>query len=881
MFSRKLMLAALLTLISTVMAVAPATGQGDIVLTMAVSPFVENLIDDAILERFEAANPGVDVVLRTTSVPGYSPNNVEEYLDNTEEFVTQGDVLFISAGNITPETTRTGYFLDLSPLINTDISLDVNDFYPEMWQSYQWDGGIWAMPVSGDLVSLIYNPAAFDEAGLPYPDEFWTLVEFEEALRALSEYDDAGNIERSAFLDAGNAGALIPMSLAGQPVFDPMGFEAAPRFDNPTLINALDEWKRLRDDGLFINPQGEDGDVDFNEIPLIAAQTLFTTLPTVTVDFQIAPLPGGNSAMNVAGLAVSAGTEYPELAYELIKFFTSTPEAANTFFSALPARRSMVGVEGDESLGNQILSFIAGTDTDNIPILEGLMPNSFTVAEQLYISYINRAFSKMNSDGLDAQAALQEVEIEALDSIQLAQERVGTFEISVQTPEVATVTGDGVILSFGIQSFANPLPNQDNWDDAIADFVANNPQVADVQIDIVTPFLGGTFNEIITDVDCLYQPNNVVQDADLSLLLPIDPLLSSDPNISQNDLVAGALEQVRREGQVWAMPLHVQPLALWYNEQTFEQNGVFPPYSGWTVSDFENTLRNLKFSPDDPIPFQSRDGGGTYLLNLIAAYGGLPIDYSTSPLQVNFSDPASVEAIRQVLNLVRDDYLDYTPLGELGGGAFFGAGDDELSAIYSQAISGFSFGGNDDDETENYQISMFPQGQQYTALAFDVGAGYISAGTASADSCYNFLSFLTERAELFDGMPVRRSLINGPELLNSQGQAAVDFYNGLDQMMQNNNVVLFPSGFDTGAGGEALVLTWLFQAFDQYVQDDATDLDAELADAELLANAYLECLSLAPPFDPTSSNILEAYGVWRDCAVQVDPELGDLLPDFG
>jgi hypothetical protein len=42
---------------------------------------------------------------------------------------------------------------------------------------------------------------------------------------------------------------------------------------------------------------------------------------------------------------------------------------------------------------------------------------------------------------------------------------------------------------------------------------------------------------------------------------------------------------------------------------------------------------------------------------LIAAYGGLPIDYRTTPATLNFTDPATISAIQQVLDLAKNGYI--------------------------------------------------------------------------------------------------------------------------------------------------------------------------------------------------------------------------------
>jgi hypothetical protein len=54
------------------------------------------------------------------------------------------------------------------------------------------------------------------------------------------------------------------------------------------------------------------------------------------------------------------------------------------------------------------------------------------------------------------------------------------------------------------------------------------------------------------------------------------------------------------------------------------------------------------------------------MLTLIAAYGGLPLDTRTDPPTVNFSDPATVNALQQVLDLVKNGYISYAAGGPGG-----------------------------------------------------------------------------------------------------------------------------------------------------------------------------------------------------------------------
>ena len=98
-------------------------------------------------------------------------DEVETYLDSVEDYVRSADVVLVDSDTLLPEATRAGYLLDLYPLVNTDSTINSSEFYVPVWQSFQWDGGMWAIPVTMDAFMIFYDRAAFDEANLAYPAE--------------------------------------------------------------------------------------------------------------------------------------------------------------------------------------------------------------------------------------------------------------------------------------------------------------------------------------------------------------------------------------------------------------------------------------------------------------------------------------------------------------------------------------------------------------------------------------------------------------------------------------------------------------------------------------------------------------------------------------
>src|SRR5690606_4010720 len=295
------------------------------------------------------------------------------------------------------------------------------------------------------------------------------------------------------------------------------------------------------------------------------------------------------------------------------------------------------------------------------------------------------------------------------------------------------------------------------------EFTSTDPQVRHIELDNNS---APSLTQMAEQYDCFYLPFNAANSDDVSALLSLDPFLDADFNFDANDIPGNLLAQLQRNNRTWAYPLNLQPQVLWYHSQLFAEAGIPAPEGGWTTDAFNDALRSLKIDADDPPPFQPRDFGGNYILMLTAAYGGLPLDYRTQPVTVNFTDLATVEALRQVLDLAKQGYIQYQQLATTGG-VFGGGGSD--TPIYTDTLSPFSFNRfqfqqQNTDFVDPYRITSYPTGSQYTPVTYSIGTAYISATSPIPDACYRWISTLGEHPELFMAMPARRSQLNNPEL---------------------------------------------------------------------------------------------------------------------
>jgi len=866
---------------------AIAHAQNEIVLTLNVPTLWEDTLTPELLAEFEAQHPGVKVYVTFSETVffgfGGGSSTVDERLDSTEEFVTSADVLYVDPSSLTTEDTQAGYFLDLAPLVMNDTALDTADFIPAVWQSYQWDNGIWALPLSTDLILVNYNQTAFDEAGLAYPNEHWTVDDFANAARLLTQYNADGSVAipgMTASLGANNLNVLL-RSLLSAGLYDTTTMPNAPLFTDPALETILQTWYELQQEGVVASGGGGFAE----DIPLqiggVGQRGPGNNDDSVT---YASLLPGGVAGLNVQGFAVSAGTQNPELAYELAKFLTSRPELARNFFSIAPARYSLVSSTptnenpGNGPGGGRPFGGNRTVPEEIQPVVDQGLIAGLPVSELRYTSYLSTALSEISANGGDVRSALQTAEALAISDIQTAQARYGTVSLSVAPPTPDPMLAPGEIalncavnLGFGGRGLGSQLPNQDQWDQVVADFVAADPEVGIVNLESVQTT---DLAVLAPEYDCIILPANVVPESDLSAIINLDPLMDTDTSFDRNDIIGNTLIQLQQDNKTWALPLAIEPQMLQYNAERFALAGVAEPINGWTVDTFVDALHMLKPYDTDPSPFVANDPGATHFLMLIAAFGGLPMDYRTNPPTINFTDPTTVEAIRQVLDLIVDGYIAYNT------DTFNNPAESmDTAAITTNSLNQFrGFRPPPDQENQaqdTWTTTTYPQGSQYNVVAYNITTGYISASAENREAAYRFLSEVARNPHLFSGMPVRQSLVNDPTVVASQGTEIAAVYQQIDALLRDPNTIVFPTLTSEGGINATNFIQeyWLRRACERYMFEGA-DLETELAEAQLFTTAYLDCAE-GIVVDITSLDAFEqqreAFEQIRACATSVDP----------
>jgi len=847
------------------------SAQSTPIITIAVPQFWEMVFDEAVLDDFESQY-GVDVQLIFSAEQPASPNGVDEsaitgWADDLQDYAQSADVLYVDNSILQPEVSRAGFVVNLNPLIQADGNLNPADYYPTIWESFAWDDSQWALPIAGGTTFVEYIPSAFDEAGLIYPSDNWSLQEFADTARTLTEYDDEGNVSLPGLLVGPEDRTLLFYSLLNRG-FSDGGQPDMPQFPTDELIPLFELWGELKADGVMTSNAGAYFQ-RLGEIPMKIGVGGFVAI-TVTVDDDntesedvnstggfgfgedlpetaLATLPNGVGGVDAQGFAVSSGTANPQLAYDLLRYLSQHPNIAGLAFGAEPARRfyDVAEVESDDS-GVMIAIGGGGQRSEaDTALVQSALENGTPASALRFGHYLTQVDGQIQN-GLDIASAIQTVE---RDASRVVSEMMQTDRtIIVDIPEQVVVPEGEILLEFGVTSFAQPLPNAETWDALAQQFADSDPEVGAININ--SGFMQP--NQILRQNDCAYQPTVTgLFDLNTEQILPIDPLLSADLNYNINDLPPTVLAQLQLNGVTYGMPLTVQPEVLVYNKEAFENMGILAPLEGWTVAELDAMLRQINDSlDDDEYPLESISPVNTHLLMLIAAQGGRLFDTSTTPVTLDFTSPESVSATMQVLDMIKDGLISYERLGESAGFDFVAIDGDPFSNIQANNFLGFF------DDTLG--LLPYPSGSAYTPVALSVGAGLISRESEYPEACYRWLSFLANHPYAFTDMPALLTTLDAPETQSAFGEDRLTVYQTIaDQSRQPNTVN--PIVWDP------IIMLWLNRAFDAYVFDNA-DLEAELRDAQQQTQTYVDCIAQPMEDDASEGN---AFAQIEMCAEQM------------
>lgn len=185
-----------------------------------------------LLDEFNAANPGI--------VVRQEPQNWGEIYQKAPAALAAGNApeLLFAIPDFTPIMKNVGAVQDVSDFV---AELDAeHDLFDAAIAPYNYDGGIWAVPLYNMAHSLWYRVSVFEEAGIEPPTTWDELLAAAEALTGDGRYGIGLPANRQLYTDQTVYDLMINAGAA-----EIYNEDGTLRFNNPQTVEAYDFYSQL------------------------------------------------------------------------------------------------------------------------------------------------------------------------------------------------------------------------------------------------------------------------------------------------------------------------------------------------------------------------------------------------------------------------------------------------------------------------------------------------------------------------------------------------------------------------------------------------------------------------------------------------------------
>ncbi len=864
---------------------AESTTNDKITVKFAVSEFEMGTYGD-LIEVFEEENPDIDIRLVSSSdILDIDFASGGEYPDDAEErLVRNADVINGFIADFSAESVRQGLILDLAPLIEGDSNFNRSDFWPGLIPDNET---VALMPTSVDFNLVFYDRDLFDAAGVDYPTVDWSWDDFQQIASAL-KIESGQEVEQWGFVQANINPASFVASRVDRPIIDTSQQPPVARFEDEDVREATQWFIDMVEVDQLMPFYAEDSQSDLNQFEQSEGYVLidegkaamwedysgsfsFRSFEVSNLGVVSYPSENGNPStpIHVSGIAISAGTANPNAAWRWVSFLSSQEQPNFGFGGStqLPVKQSIA-----ESSG-------FWDDVD--PELAEAM--RFGIEHGLYLtSPAYRELFAVVDDVLAGEKELDQAladaqeEAEAQFEEEDSAEKVEPFTV-VGSPAEDAISADATTITFVTLGQGFDLGQYREIADA---FTQENP---DIVIEVqppdfsADPSVGFNMAFIAENADC-FQWFSEVQDPDAqAAILPLDAFIEADSELSADDFFPAMVDQFTYQGQLWGLPADLTPVVIAYNHDLFDQAGVDYPTADWTMDQFtdiaidvtegDGEFKTYGFVPD---AFENN-----ILLLFMERYGANIIDNGQEPPTMTLNAPETIAALRWYADMytqlgVKPAFIT-DPTDFAGNGGVFadreGIIDEGRAGMWTETdeLSGGGFGLGD-RSTMSIGYAPIPAGAGGAGLT-PANGYFISAETPFRRQCWDWITFLTESAEIVSGIPGRIDVAESAEYRNNVGAEKADaFFASIDTIGDaESSIFRLFSGDNDWLG---IGTFWLGRAHQQVIDGDAS-VEEALSDAQLLFDDYRNCV--------IANDGLNDNDTQEDCAQEADPSLPAFL----
>jgi multiple sugar transport system substrate-binding protein len=274
-------------------------------------------------------------------------------------------------------------------------------------------------------------------------------------------------------------------------------------------------------------------------------------------------------------------------------------------------------------------------------------------------------------------------------------------------------------------------------DQAAWQTVADEVKAAD---DIDVTIQGAPFNDYWTKLrtqlstgsaPCIVSIQSLRAANFTDVLLPLDDL-ASDSDVNLDDFDTTALDAMKVDGKLYALPYDTGPLMMFYNKSMFADAGVEEPAPGWTADDFEAAGEALKAQGKTLFAPSVED---LFLESTILAYNGGRVITEDGGLDV--TNPKFAEGLDWIAGLIKNGYAMEASADPSA---------DDNAFVNGQAatfVDGpWSLLGTKSKATFDLGVVTIPRGSD--PLTFSAGSGFgISKECANPDEAFTAIRTMT------------------------------------------------------------------------------------------------------------------------------------------
>ena len=230
-----------------------------------------------------------------------------------------------------------GALMDITPFINGDNPLNLDDFYESILDIGKIGDGMFVLPADFTTQVVYYNKDIFDEAGIAYPAEDWTWEDFRQIAKRLTIYDATNNPERFGAvlpLAYGSRGALPFIYAFGGDLISPDGSTVLGYTNSDATIAAMQWLSDLTHVDKVVPSAIQTGAMQGIDLFLsgLAAMSITGSWPAsgyvdAGLNFGTATLPKGPAGQygtsHYAGYGISKDTKYLEEAWLFLRYLAT------------------------------------------------------------------------------------------------------------------------------------------------------------------------------------------------------------------------------------------------------------------------------------------------------------------------------------------------------------------------------------------------------------------------------------------------------------------------------------------------------------------------------------------------------------------------------